>query len=131
MGKIILTIWVMAVTVVARGQDTTRLSMLFLGDVMQHDSQIADAYDRNTGSYDYHPCFKLIKPYTQSPHPPNHRLRRGADGRELPEEKIKPIANSSPVKSIFAASYRTSAVSIAPVPPVTDPASGNFASPTR
>lgn len=65
MGKIILTIWVMAVTVVARGQDTTRLSMLFLGDVMQHDSQIADAYDRNTGSYDYHPCFKLIKPYIE------------------------------------------------------------------
>jgi poly-gamma-glutamate synthesis protein (capsule biosynthesis protein) len=66
MGKFILTILVMAVTMVARGQDTTRLSLLFLGDVMQHDSQIADTYDRNTGRYDYHPCFRLIKPYIEA-----------------------------------------------------------------
>ncbi|MEO5602439.1 MAG: CapA family protein [Cyclobacteriaceae bacterium] len=47
-------------------QDTTRLSLLFLGDIMQHDSQITDAYDRASGSYDYHPCFKFVKPYTQA-----------------------------------------------------------------
>jgi len=46
-------------------QDTTRLSMLFLGDIMQHDSQIADAYDPVTKSYNYFPCFQYVKPYTQ------------------------------------------------------------------
>ena len=46
----------------AIGQDTTRLSLLFLGDIMQHDSQILDAYDKETGTYDYRPCFQHIKP---------------------------------------------------------------------
>jgi poly-gamma-glutamate capsule biosynthesis protein CapA/YwtB (metallophosphatase superfamily) len=50
----------------AYAQDTTRLSLLFLGDIMQHDSQIADAYDKSTGSYDYRPCFEYIKPYIQA-----------------------------------------------------------------
>lgn len=47
-------------------QDTTRLSLLFLGDVMQHDSQIADALDKKTGEYDYTPCFQYIKPYIEA-----------------------------------------------------------------
>lgn len=50
----------------AEGQDTTRLSLLFLGDIMQHDSQIADALDKATGTYDYRPCFQYVKPYIQS-----------------------------------------------------------------
>ncbi len=40
--------------------------MLFLGDIMQHDSQIAAAYDSAAGKYDYQPCFQYIKPYIQS-----------------------------------------------------------------
>lgn len=47
-------------------QDTTRLSLLFLGDIMQHDSQISDAYDPLTKTYDYKPCFQYVKPYTQA-----------------------------------------------------------------
>ncbi len=47
-------------------QDTTRLSLLFLGDFMQHDSQISDAYDPSTKSYNYDPCFQFVKAYTQS-----------------------------------------------------------------
>lgn len=47
-------------------QDTTRLSLLFLGDIMQHDSQIADAYDQRSGTYDYGPSFQYVKPYIQS-----------------------------------------------------------------
>lgn len=47
----------------ALAQDTTHLSLLFLGDIMQHDSQIADAYDESTGTYNYGPCFQYIKPY--------------------------------------------------------------------
>lgn len=46
-----------------QAQDTTWLSLLFLGDIMQHDSQIADAYDVKTNGYDYRPCFQYIKPY--------------------------------------------------------------------
>ena len=48
------------------GQDTTRLSLLFLGDIMQHDSQISDAWDPTLKAYNYAPCFKEIKPYTQA-----------------------------------------------------------------
>lgn len=50
----------------AYSQDTTRLSLLFLGDVMQHDSQIKDAYNPATKTYDYAPCFQYVKPYTQA-----------------------------------------------------------------
>lgn len=49
-------------------QDTTRLSLLFLGDIMQHDSQIKAAYNTKSTaySYDYSPCFQFVKPYTES-----------------------------------------------------------------
>lgn len=47
-------------------QDTTRVSLLFLGDIMQHDSQIEAAYNPATGKYDYTKCFQLLKPYFQS-----------------------------------------------------------------
>lgn len=47
-------------------QDTTRLSLLFLGDIMQHDSQIADALDKRSGTYDYKPCFQYVKPYIEA-----------------------------------------------------------------
>jgi poly-gamma-glutamate synthesis protein (capsule biosynthesis protein) len=47
-------------------QDTTRLSLLFLGDIMQHDSQISDAFDKSTGAYDYAPCLQFIKPYVEA-----------------------------------------------------------------
>jgi poly-gamma-glutamate capsule biosynthesis protein CapA/YwtB (metallophosphatase superfamily) len=49
----------------ANGQDTTRLSLLFLGDIMQHDSQIADAYNAKNGTYDYRECFQHIRPYIE------------------------------------------------------------------
>lgn len=42
----------------APAQDTLRLSLLFTGDIMQHDSQIAAAYD--SGRYNYAPCFAPI-----------------------------------------------------------------------
>lgn len=47
-------------------QDTTRLSLLFLGDFMQHDSQIAAAYNKAAGTYDYGPCFRYVKPYIEA-----------------------------------------------------------------
>ncbi len=47
-------------------QDTTRLSIIFVGDIMQHDSQIAAAYDTLTKGYDYASCFQYVKPYLDS-----------------------------------------------------------------
>jgi hypothetical protein len=47
-------------------QDTTRLSILFLGDIMQHGSQIDDAYDASLKKHNYLPCFQFVKPYTQA-----------------------------------------------------------------
>lgn len=47
-------------------QDTARVSLLFLGDVMQHDSQIKAAYNVSAKGYDYSSCFQFVKPYIQS-----------------------------------------------------------------
>ena len=63
--KVLLTFALSLFLTGAWAQDTTRLSLLFLGDIMQHDSQIADAYDERTGTYDYSDCFQYIKPYIQ------------------------------------------------------------------
>jgi poly-gamma-glutamate capsule biosynthesis protein CapA/YwtB (metallophosphatase superfamily) len=51
----------------SRGQDTTRLSLLFIGDIMQHQTQISAALDPATGKYDYKPCFQFIKPILSAP----------------------------------------------------------------
>lgn len=48
---------------VAHAQDTTRLSLLFTGDIMGHDSQIAAAYNATTKQYDYSYCYQFVKPY--------------------------------------------------------------------
>lgn len=47
-------------------QDTTRISLLFIGDVMQHDSQIKAAYNVSAKAYDYSACFQFVKPYLAS-----------------------------------------------------------------
>jgi len=50
----------------AFAQDTTRLSLLFVGDIMQHDSNIAAAYNPLTARYDYTSCFEYVAPIIQS-----------------------------------------------------------------
>ena len=55
-----------AVVSIGTAQDTTRLSLLFAGDVMGHDSQIASAFDSNSKSFDYTSCFAAIKPYVEA-----------------------------------------------------------------
>ncbi len=49
-----------------QAQDTTRLSLLFVGDIMQHDSNIAAAYDPVNKKYDYTSCFQWIAPTLRS-----------------------------------------------------------------
>lgn len=50
-----------------QAQDTTRLSILFGGDVMGHDSQIASAYDAASDKYDYTSCFRFVRPLIEAP----------------------------------------------------------------
>jgi poly-gamma-glutamate capsule biosynthesis protein CapA/YwtB (metallophosphatase superfamily) len=47
-------------------QDTTRLSLLFVGDIMQHDSNIAAALDPILHNYDYSACFEYVAPVLRS-----------------------------------------------------------------
>lgn len=49
----------------AGGQETRsdeRISLLFIGDIMGHDTQIASAENKETGTYDYNDVFRYIKP---------------------------------------------------------------------
>ncbi len=43
-------------------QDSTSVRLLFIGDVMGHDTQINSARDAATGTYDYTSCFKYMAP---------------------------------------------------------------------
>jgi poly-gamma-glutamate capsule biosynthesis protein CapA/YwtB (metallophosphatase superfamily) len=49
-----------------QAQDTTRISILFSGDVMGHDSQIAAAYEETSNRYDYASCFRFVTPLIQA-----------------------------------------------------------------
>jgi poly-gamma-glutamate capsule biosynthesis protein CapA/YwtB (metallophosphatase superfamily) len=49
----------------APAQDTLRLRLLFAGDIMQHDSNIAAAWDPLVQQYDYSYCFQYIAPLIQ------------------------------------------------------------------
>ncbi|MCB0487462.1 MAG: CapA family protein [Cyclobacteriaceae bacterium] len=60
MRKLIFFLFVVGASQAA-AQDTTRLSLLFVGDIMQHDSQIRAA-KLEKGGYDYNECFQFVKP---------------------------------------------------------------------
>jgi poly-gamma-glutamate synthesis protein (capsule biosynthesis protein) len=47
-------------------QDTTRISLLFVGDIMQHDSNIEAAFNPVTKKYDYSSCFEYVAPILRS-----------------------------------------------------------------
>jgi len=66
MKRILSLLLLSFTTVGVIAQDTTRISLLFAGDVMGHDSQIASAYNAGTKTYDYTPCFQFMKPYIES-----------------------------------------------------------------
>jgi poly-gamma-glutamate capsule biosynthesis protein CapA/YwtB (metallophosphatase superfamily) len=48
-------------------QDTLKMSLLFTGDIMQHESQIFAAYNPDSAKYDYKPCFQFVKPILSAP----------------------------------------------------------------
>jgi poly-gamma-glutamate capsule biosynthesis protein CapA/YwtB (metallophosphatase superfamily) len=43
-------------------QDTSRVSLLFAGDIMGHNEQITGARDSTHGTYNYEPTFRFVKP---------------------------------------------------------------------
>jgi poly-gamma-glutamate synthesis protein (capsule biosynthesis protein) len=49
----------------AQESDTTRVSLLFAGDIMGHDEQIKGALDTLTGEYNYEPTFRFIKSFIE------------------------------------------------------------------
>ena len=42
--------------------DSTSVTLLFAGDIMQHTPQITAAWDADDSSYNYHSCFSHVKP---------------------------------------------------------------------
>jgi poly-gamma-glutamate capsule biosynthesis protein CapA/YwtB (metallophosphatase superfamily) len=42
--------------------DTSRVSLLFAGDIMGHNEQITGARDTTNGTYNYEPTFRFVKP---------------------------------------------------------------------
>lgn len=58
--RMLILCLIAAISVAA--QDTTRLSLLFVGDIMQHDSNIAAALDPISNKYDYSACFEYVAP---------------------------------------------------------------------
>lgn len=49
----------------AQVDDTARLSLVFAGDIMGHDEQITGARNPETGSYDYEPTFRFVRPFIE------------------------------------------------------------------
>lgn len=67
--KLILILVGFLVNIDLKGQaDTTEksITILFTGDIMGHDTQIASAFDPETGKYDYNSVFQYIKPVLSS-----------------------------------------------------------------
>lgn len=45
--------------------DSSKLQLVFVGDIMQHGGQIAGAYHAKKDAYDYRDCFQFVKPLIQ------------------------------------------------------------------
>ncbi len=41
--------------------DSTSVTLLFAGDIMQHTPQISAAWDESSSTYNYNPCFSYVK----------------------------------------------------------------------
>ena len=57
--KSILILFFSSLATTSYSQDT--LSITFIGDIMQHNSQIESAYNSQLNSYEYDSCFKYLK----------------------------------------------------------------------
>jgi poly-gamma-glutamate capsule biosynthesis protein CapA/YwtB (metallophosphatase superfamily) len=50
----------------AQSADTSRLRIIFAGDLMGHDGQIKSAWDENTKTYQYDTCFSQVRKLVSS-----------------------------------------------------------------
>jgi poly-gamma-glutamate synthesis protein (capsule biosynthesis protein) len=57
--KIFLFVTSLLIAFLCQGQDS--LSLLFIGDVMQHEAQIWSAYNRESQRFEYDSCFQYLK----------------------------------------------------------------------
>jgi poly-gamma-glutamate capsule biosynthesis protein CapA/YwtB (metallophosphatase superfamily) len=68
--KNILVFALLLLGAIAQGQpsagDTSRINLLFVGDVMGHGPQIASAEVVKNKTYDYGPCFRYVAPIVQA-----------------------------------------------------------------
>lgn len=46
--------------------DSTSVTLIFAGDIMQHGPQISAAWSDKDSAYNYHPCFSYVKPIIQT-----------------------------------------------------------------
>lgn len=58
--KYFLFILLISISTLTKSQESTTVSLLFLGDVMGHDTQINSAYNKESDSYNYNGCFKYL-----------------------------------------------------------------------
>ncbi len=65
-NRFLLSIIFIVTSFTSIAQDTTRIKLLFVGDIMQHDSNIAGAYNPATKKYDYSACFEYVAPILRS-----------------------------------------------------------------
>jgi hypothetical protein len=61
-GACFIGILILSVPVFAQ---QSHLKLVFTGDIMGHDSQIASALATGESGYDYKPCFQYLRPYLQ------------------------------------------------------------------
>jgi poly-gamma-glutamate capsule biosynthesis protein CapA/YwtB (metallophosphatase superfamily) len=57
----LITLFLVFCSFAAVAQDSTRLRMVFVGDLMQHESQMKAAFDPSLGAYDYSVTFRDVK----------------------------------------------------------------------
>lgn len=60
---VIILLTLLYTPVFSQLNDTSRLKLVFAGDIMGHDEQITSAWDAGSKSYNYEPTFRYIKPY--------------------------------------------------------------------
>jgi len=60
-----LSFWIGLGICLASSAQQTQLKLVFAGDIMGHDSQIASALATGDPGYDYKPCFQYLRPYLE------------------------------------------------------------------
>lgn len=65
--RLIITLFLLLIHFAAFSQqtDTSRLSLVFAGDIMGHDEQVTGAWDATISGYNYEPTFRYVRPFIE------------------------------------------------------------------